>query len=52
MRYSGFLDVDHRQTYKRTEYSTGCPTDIASSLKSILQHLGQDICKEQHICKI
>ena len=24
---------------------TGCPTDIAFSLKSILQHLGQDICK-------
>ena len=25
--------------------TTGCPTDIASSLKSILQGLGQDICK-------
>ena len=30
--------------YARTT-TTGCPTDIAATLKSILQSLGQDIYK-------
>ena len=39
--YSNFSGCIH---IKLNTY-TGCPTDIASSLKSILLHLGQDICK-------
>ena len=36
-----------QMTKFKITWHTGCPTDIASSLKSILQGLGQDICKRR-----